>query len=258
MSLRHKIYVQLEPTAWRHQGLSVTNLIVCALILVSAVVAILDTEATISVPLASVFLIIEWIITVAFIAEYLARLWAYSENPAYSDGWAGRFRYARSPIAIIDLLALTPALLSLGGTEAFLLRLLRLIRILRLARLGPFSQAMAHVRKAFASRRYELTLSVSLALLLLVVSSIMLYVVEGKLQPVAFGSIPRAMWWSIMTLTTVGYGDVYPVTVLGRIFAAMTAVTGIGLIAMPTGILAAAFSDAMQHDGHHDKKTSGN
>ncbi len=254
MSLRHSFYTQLEPTAWPHQGLSVTNRIVCAFILVSAIVAILDTESTISVPLTSTFLIIEWIITAGFLTEYAARLWVTSENPKYSDGWAGRFRYVRSPMAIIDLLALAPSLLSLGGSEAYLLRLLRLIRILRLARLGPFSQAMAHVRKALTSRRHELVLSVCLALLLLVASSILLYLVEGRLQPDAFGSIPRAMWWSVMTLTTVGYGDVYPVTMLGRIFAAMTAISGIGLIAMPTGILAAAFSDAMRHDGSGDKE----
>lgn len=77
-------------------------------------------------------------------------------------------------------------------------------------------------------------------------TSTLLYLVEGEAQPDNFGSIPRAMWWSIATLTTVGYGDVYPVTALGKILAGLTAITGIGLIAMPTGILAAAFSDAMQ------------
>lgn len=89
-------------------------------------------------------------------------------------------------------------------------------------------------------------MSLGLATLLLLVSSTMLYLIEGAHQPETFGSIPRTMWWSIATLTTVGYGDVYPVTPLGKIFAGMTAVTGIGLIAMPTGILAAAFSDAIQ------------
>jgi voltage-gated potassium channel len=79
-----------------------------------------------------------------------------------------------------------------------------------------------------------------------VISSALLYLVEGGVQPDNFGSIPRAMWWSIVTLTTVGYGDVFPMTAVGRILAAITAVTGIGLIAMPAGILAASFSDAMK------------
>jgi voltage-gated potassium channel len=81
---------------------------------------------------------------------------------------------------------------------------------------------------------------------LLLISSTFLYLVEGDAQPEAFGSIPRAMWWSIATLTTVGYGDVIPVTALGRVFSGVTAIIGIGLIAMPTGILAAAFSDGLE------------
>jgi voltage-gated potassium channel len=80
----------------------------------------------------------------------------------------------------------------------------------------------------------------------LVGSSSLLYLVEAEAQPDAFGSLPRALWWSIATLTTVGYGDVTPITVLGKLFAGVTAIAGIGLIAMPTGVLAAAFSDALQ------------
>lgn len=93
---------------------------------------------------------------------------------------------------------------------------------------------------------YELLLSVGVAGLLLLLSSAFLYAVEAAAQPEAFGSVPRALWWSIATLTTVGYGDVTPITALGKLFAGITAVAGIGLIAMPTGILAAAFSDAFQ------------
>ena len=89
-------------------------------------------------------------------------------------------------------------------------------------------------------------MSLVIAGILLLVSSTLLYMIEGEGQPDDFGSIPRAMWWSIATLTTVGYGDAVPHTVIGRILAGFTAVTGIGLIAMPTGILAAAFSDALQ------------
>jgi voltage-gated potassium channel len=101
-------------------------------------------------------------------------------------------------------------------------------------------------------------MSVMLTGFLLLVSSTVLYVVEGGTQPEAFGSIPRTMWWAIVTLTTVGYGDAYPITVIGRICAGMTAVAGIGVIAMPTGILASAFSDTLQrhrhehvHEEHH-------
>jgi len=247
LSFRHRLYVQLDPTAWPRQGLSLTNRLVCALILASIVFAVLETEPSLEADFEDIFTLLEWLLTAAFVTEYIARLWICTENPKYG-GRFGRFKYACSPIAIVDLVALTPALLSIVGSEAFVLRLFRLVRILRLARLGPFSRAMAHIGAAFRSRRYELTLSACMAVLLLIVSSLLLYLIEGNVQPKAFGSIPRAMWWSIATLTTVGYGDVFPITPLGRIIAGMTAVLGIGLIALPTGILAAAFGDAIQRD----------
>ena len=89
-------------------------------------------------------------------------------------------------------------------------------------------------------------MSFGIATVLLIASSTLLYIVEGQGQPETYGSIPRAMWWSVATLTTVGYGDVYPMTAIGRVFAGLTAITGIGVIAMPTGILASGFSDALQ------------
>jgi voltage-gated potassium channel len=146
----------------------------------------------------------------------------------------------------MDFLAIAPAILALAGSETFVLRLFRLIRIVRLARLGRFSTAMQYMGEAMRSRSYELGLTIGIALLLVIFSATLLYLIEGEAQPTTFGSIPRAMWWAVVTLTTVGYGDAYPLSPLGKIIAGITALSGIGLIAMPTGILAAAFSDAVQ------------
>lgn len=115
------------------------------------------------------------------------------------------------------------------------------------------SRAWRDIAAAIHSRRTELILTLGLALIAMLVASTFLYWAEGDVQPDKFGSIPRALWWSVVTLTTVGYGDVYPVTPLGKIFAAILAVGGIGLIALPTGILAAAFSDAMQRRRERDQ-----
>lgn len=235
----------LEPSAWPAKGLSPVNKAVALAILAATAVAILESEPTLLTRRELLFLVFEIAFTAIFTLEYVARMWAAGENPKYR-GLVGRLRYALTPAAVIDLLAILPLFVGLVGSEAFLLRLFRLLRILRLARLGRFSRAFEAISAAFRSRRYELAMSVGLATLLLLVSSTMLYLIEGAEQPETFGSIPRTMWWSIATLTTVGYGDVYPVTALGKIFAGITAVTGIGLIAMPTGILAAAFSDAIQ------------
>jgi voltage-gated potassium channel len=218
------------------------------IVAVSSILAILETEPTLEEMAPRAFARLEWIFAVLFLAEYLARLWAEGEDPKFR-GVQGRIRYALTPVAIIDLIAFLPSLVLpvLPGTpNLMLLRLFRLIRILRLARLGRFSLAMRHLSQAVSDRSEELLLSLMLATFVLVFSAAGMYLLEGESDPQTFGSIPRAMWWSVCTLTTVGYGDIYPHTVLGKILGGLTSIAGIGLIAMPTGILAAAFSAAFQ------------
>jgi voltage-gated potassium channel len=245
-SLRRRTHILLSPAAWSGRGLSPVNRGVSVLIVISIALAVLESEPTLLDQYTRMFSIAEYVLTGAFVVEYVARLWSSAEDPRYGEGLRGRIRYAMSPAALLDLLAISPLLLASVGSEAFLFRLLRLLRILRLAKLGRYSSAAAEIVEAVRSRRYELVASLVCALVLLLISSTFLYLVEGDAQPEAFGSIPRAMWWSIATLTTVGYGDVIPVTALGRVFSGVTAIIGIGLIAMPTGILAAAFSDGLE------------
>lgn len=251
--VRYQTYQQLEPEAWQGSGLSLVNKIICALILVAAMVAIVETEPSVFTGRESLFLVFELVVGSLFLVEYLVRLWAIVEHPDYQAPLKGRLRYVFSLPALIDLMAILPVLVGFLGVEALFMRLFRVLRILRLARLGRFSLAMRSLGEAVRSRRYELYVSLGIAFVVLLISSMMLYLLEGGAQPEAFGSIPRAMWWSIATLTTVGYGDVYPITGLGRIFAAATALAGIGIIAMPTGIMAAAFSEAMQKNRNRDQ-----
>ena len=246
VTARARLYRELEPAAWPHDGLSPINRVVVGLIVVAVFLAVIETETAVTGGHEGWFLVAELCFATVFLVEYVARVWVSAEDPQFGPGLAGRLRYMRTWPAIIDLIALAPVLLLPLGSETFLLRLMRLARILRLARLGRFSRAISLILDAIRSRDHELLLSVAVGIGLLVITSTILYVAEAEAQPEAFGSIPRAMWWSVATLTTVGYGDVYPVTLLGRVFAAVTAITGIGLIAMPTGILAAAVSDAIQ------------
>ena len=176
----------------------------------------------------------------------MARAWTAAENPKYGPGWRGFFRYARSAVAIIDLISILTTIVTPAGLQPYLLRAFRLARILRIAKLGRMSNAMSYLIEAMVARRYELLFSLFVSLTFMVFSASLLYLVEGPAQPEKFGSIPRAMWWATAALTTIGYGDTYPITVLGRIFAAMAALGGIGLVAMPTGIMAAAFTEAVQ------------
>ncbi len=245
-SLRTLFYHQLDPLGRRAHGLAPGNMLVAGLILGSCVVAVLETEPRLYLDHGAIFAGLEWVFATLFLIEYGMRLWIAPESGRYGEGWRAVLRYAATPVALLDLLAILPVFLLFVGTGTPLLRLVRLLRLLRLARLGPFSHALHDMLDALMLRSYELGLSLVMGFLLLLVSSTLLYLCEADVQPQDFGSIPRAMWWSVATLTTVGYGDAIPVTVLGRIFAGFTAVAGIVLIALPAGILAAAFSDVQQ------------
>lgn len=245
LRFRRALWAQLDPPTWPTRGLSPLNLIVCIVIVLGTAAAILETEPTISAGHERLFHWLEIGFGTVFALEYLGRLWTIAEDdPAHP--WRRRLRFVLSPGAILDLFVLTVTFAPMFVLNPQMLRLLRLVRIIRLAKLGRMSSAMQHLFDAVASRRLELGLTGAIALFLLVAGATLLYWLEGEIQPDHFGSIPRSLWWAVVTLTTIGYGDAVPVTVAGKFVAAAMAVCGIGLIAMPTGILAAAFSDAME------------
>jgi len=242
---RRRLYHELEPSQ-RETGLSRLNIYIVGAIVLSVIFAIIESEPALYESHFALFHWFEFGFSILFLVEYVARLWVAPEDPRYRGGFRGRLRYVLTPAALVDLLTVMPLLLHVVGGEAYVLRTLRLIRVLRLAKLGRFTIATRALSTAIHTRRYELLISFGVALFILLLTSTLMYIVEGHVQPETFGSIPRAMWWAISTLTTVGYGDAVPITLPGRILGGLTAVTGIGLIAMPTGILAAAFSDAIQ------------
>ncbi len=244
-SLRRRLYLQFDPRARKEPGLSPVNTVLTVAVLAVVAAAILETEPTVYRAAPGVFKAAEYGFTTLFTIEYLTRLWIAGEDPRYR-GLMGRVRYIFSIWALIDLAAILPALLTGSGVAGLALRALRMFRIARLARLGALSDAAEAMSSAIQDRKYELILTAALGLLLMLVSATLLYFVEGPSQPEDFGSIPRSLWWAVATLTTVGYGDAFPVTVAGKLLAAITAVAGIAFVAMPTGILAAAFSDALR------------
>lgn len=241
------LYEQLEPSAWPHKGLSPTNMLIVAVILIGTLAAILQTEPLVLRGRERLFLTLEMSFGVFFAVEYLSRLWVVSKGPG-SSSTAKRIRFIFSFSGLLDLAIILATFAPFVTVNLIVLRLVRLLRIVRLAKLGRMSVAIKRLSKAVSSRKYELLFTMGLAVTVLVFGATALHIIEGELQPDKFGSIPRAMWWSVVTLTTIGYGDVYPITVLGKIFAAVVAVAGIGLIAMPTGILASAFSEAVRDE----------
>ena len=223
-------------------GLTATQRAVLAAILIAVGLAVVGTEPALPPVVNDAIESAEVAFGVLFLLEYLARVWSIGAVQEF-QGIRGRIRYMLKPLAIVDALALLPFLFGAVGGESLLLRLVRVFRLAALSKMLRYSRAMRVVLSAVYERRFELYFAVTLAGLMILFTSAALYVVEGERQPEVFGSILRSMWWSVVTLTTVGYGDAVPVTVLGKVFAGMTAIAGIGMIAMPTGILAASFSE---------------
>lgn len=244
-SLRKKTYLLTYPGADNNQPLTWFNKIIILLTLFAIGLSVISTEELLYQKYKTLFETTEFIIGVIFTFEILLRTWSISEN-SHFKGWFGRIKFLVQPATLLDILATVPMLLATSGMNTAALRLLRLVRIVRFVRLGRFSTTLQYFITAFKSHWHELVFSFLVAFIFLMISATALFLIEGKIQPETFGSIPRAMWWAVATLTTVGYGDVYPITAAGKLAAGSIAIIGIGAVAMPAGIFAAAFNEAFQ------------
>lgn len=253
LELRKQVYRQLEPTAWRRKGLSPVNHFLVYLIIIAVIEAVLDTEPVVSSGRELLLNNIEFGLGLIFLVEYVARAWVAVENPRFAKYRYPRLRYLITPMAIIDLLAILPALFAFGGASSLVLRFFRVMRMLRLAKLGRTSKAFKLLREAFVQKRHEFALILGMLMVTILIAGSLLYFAEGEAQPDKFGSIPRAMWWAIVTLTTVGYGDSFPITPLGKFLAGGIAIMGVMLIALPTGLFAASFTEAMEKERDEDE-----
>jgi voltage-gated potassium channel len=219
-SLRQRLYVQLHPPAWQGAGLSPLNTAIVLAILLGALLAILETEPAIAAGRERDFHLAELALGCVFLVELVLRTWTIVEDHDGRSNARRRISHLITPSSLIDIVVIAATFIPFIGANALVLRLVRILRVIRLARLGRFSKAMRHLVVAVSSRRYELILTMGLAATLLVFGATALYWAEGELQPDKFGSIPRSLWWSVITLTTIGYGDVYPITPLGKLIAA--------------------------------------
>ncbi len=245
---RDRLYRQLDLDAWHERGVSPLNRLILLAVAVSIVIAALHTEPTLE-SWNHAFRLAMAGFAALFTAEYVARLWVKPLNPRYRGRW-GWLVYATRWHALIDLLAVAAIWIELAlgapGAWAAMLRLARILRIFTLTEDSPVGIATRAIVGAISDRRTELMLAVGLGIIALMSFAIALYHLEGEVQPETFGSIPRAMWWAVATLTTVGYGDAVPVTPLGQVVGGLAAISSIALVALPAGIMAAAFSDAFR------------
>ncbi|TNE84266.1 MAG: ion transporter [Deltaproteobacteria bacterium] len=182
-----------------------------------------------------------------FTVEYVARLWICTLDEDYRHPVFGRVRYAFTVMAFVDLIAILPFYLPFLITmDLRILRAIRLLRLVRILKMGRYAHAVRTLTNVLVRKKEELAMTWLVLVLLLVMSSSGIYFVEHVEQPEAFRSIPSSMWWSVVTLTSVGYGDVYPVTSMGRFVGAIVSMVGVGFVALPTGILAAGFNEEIR------------
>ena len=244
--MRLTAYHQLFARSDGSEKLSAVNKFIVIVIVAAVAITILGTEAAFRTSNQQILIWAEFCFGVIFAVEYIARVWSIVEKPGEGTNWQKRVAFIRQPMALLDLFVVLATLSPFFVSDASILRIVRLLRLAALAKFGRFSRALRELGLALMERRYELLVTMALACILLLFGATALFWAERDVQPEAFGSIPRALWWAIITLTTVGYGDVSPITPIGKFLASLVALSGIGLVAMPTGIMASAFSEAMQ------------
>lgn len=199
------------------------------------------------------FIYFEYFSVAVFTVEYVFRLWTSDLKPGFQTPFIGRIKFAGTPLAVIDLLAILPFYLPLLGVDLRFLRILRMFRLFRLLKFARYVAALDILGKVIKKQKESLIMSLVLLFFLLLFTSSVMYFIEHEAQPDAFSSIPATMWWGIATITTVGYGDVYPITDLGRTLAGGIVIIGIGMIALPTGILVSGFMEQIDEQKEEQK-----
>ena len=211
--------------------------VVFALIVVSLITFSIETLPNLPPPAAAMLYWIEFATVLLFTGEYLLRL-------AVADS---RWRFVRSFFGVLDLVAILPFYLA-AGVDLRAVRTFRLLRLLRILKLARYSDAIRRLRRAVGIVREELILFLNVALILIFLSAVGIYYFEHDRQPEHFASVFHSLWWAIVTLTTVGYGDTFPITTGGRVFTFFVLFLGLGIVAVPTGLFASALAKAREEE----------
>lgn len=243
--VRRRVYEILDVGSMHDLTSRAVHAVLIVLVIVSVSAVILESVPAFEAPYATVFQAVEVASAVVFTAEYALRLWAGVEHGPLRGmpRWRARIAYALTPGMLIDLVAVVPILLTVLLPDDF--RVLLVLRLIRFFKLTRYSPGMRSLLEAIHEERRALAGCVIILGGLVIVAAAAMHVVERSVQPAQFGSIPAAMWWAIVTLTTVGYGDVVPATALGKVIAGVTALFGLIMLALPVGLLATAFAEVV-------------
>ena len=251
--LKHRIFEIINKAENGDTASSIFDWMIMSLIALSILTIILDSFQNIHDQFRTVFQVFEVITVIVFTLEYILRIW--TADLLYPVAKHPRLKYCFSFMAIIDLLAILPFYLPFFSADLRFLRMMRLFRLFRLLRvfkLGRYVEALHIIVKVIRSSGPQLIMSVVICSFVMLFSAIIMYEVENPVQPEQFPNVISSLWWAICTLTTVGYGDVYPITPVGRFFASVISLVGIGIIAIPTGIIAAGFNKVISYENEND------
>jgi len=214
------------------------------LIVLNVIAIVAESYESIETKYHLFFVYFEYFSVAVFSIEYLIRIWTAQMLYPKLPLWKARLKFISSPFAIIDLLAIAPFYLPLIFViDLRFIRALRLLRLLRILKLSRHSESLRMISRVLKNSKAELGVTVFVVFILMIVSSSLMYYIEKDAQPDAFQNIGQGFWWAVATLTTVGYGDIYPITGLGKFISGIIALLGIGLVALPTGIISSSFMD---------------
>ncbi|MBU7013646.1 MAG: ion transporter [Theionarchaea archaeon] len=245
--IRTRLYQILEVASEDDPVSKLFDISIMALIFLNVLAVIFETVEGIFAKYEDVFATFELISVMVFTVEYVLRLWVCTAAKKEGNPLTDRLRFMTKPMSLIDLLAILPFYLPVVfPMDPRFLRGLRLFRLFRLFKMGRYSESLQTLGNVLKAKKEEIVITSFVISLMLVFASSTIYYVEHDAQPEAFSSIPAAMWWGVATLTTVGYGDVYPITPVGKFLGAVIALLGIGMFALPAGILASGFAEELQ------------
>ena len=253
-NLKERVAELMRPASREDRVMNRVDKCILALIFMNLIAVVLETVDSLRGSYASVFRWFEFFSMIVFTTEYLLRMWACTSSKKYKHPVRGRIRYALTPFMLLDFLVLLPFYLAAFiAVDLRFVRALRLFRLLVVFKLVRYSHSLKLFIKVAHDKKEELAVTFGMILMMLLFASCIIFFLEHQRQPEAFSSIPAAMWWAVSTMTTVGYGDVYPMTTLGKFFGGFVALLGLGMFGLPAAILVTGFLEEVQKHRRHPK-----